>query len=648
MNDLAVSLGSRLSVLPAEIDRGFHTTTNIDANPFTARVSSIRYARTSEVVVSGDARGMVRTIGGTTFIGSDEIGSGVFFLTGDSNWVSDFADTGSGYDLNDNGVLVDNMCGDGTPPPYTNPTPAPTPTPGPAPVPTPTPTATPTPGPAPTLTPVGDTDGDGVHPFDNCPNDYNPGQQDADYDHQGDACDSDDDNDTVPDSADNCRLTVNPEQIDSDGNGIGDACDGVLDYIDQVSVDVGPPGVAQSVDANGVPAMGDRDGDTVADAEGYGTPDGGDAPGVCGNGIDDDLSDSNGDTTPDAADGVADDGCQVPLSARESCIEIIDDGVLNADEDSLVTGQDRAIIDITVGAQPGPGGGIPASRLMHAWQYSLQWDVDVLDIDLHNGHFLILAAGGAQPFTVVLPTLPVTLSPFTTAISDAGPKDSGAGVLSRVTIEGREPGFANLTLSDLSFNDQFGIVIPTDRINGALVAVSKDLNGDTDLLDLNERFTCPPWPQAPGGGGGDGGSGPGEEVDADDDSVPDSSDNCPSAANVDQQDTDADGVGDVCDQAPLGECAGMAVTTRGSEGPDVIMGTAGSDVIHGGGGDDVIRGRDGDDVICGGAGDDILSGGKGADSLDGGLDSDRCNGGQGHDSAVACERVASIFRRDDG
>lgn len=133
--------------------------------------------------------------------------------------------------------------------------------------------------------------------------------------------------------------------------------DGSGAHIDQMSIDVGPHGVAQGVTDNGWPAVGDRDGDAVADAEGYDTPDPGDAPGICGNGLDDDLGDSDGDTTPDAPDGVADDGCVVPLSPRETCIEIIDDGILNADEDSLVAGQDRAVIDITVGAQPGPGGG---------------------------------------------------------------------------------------------------------------------------------------------------------------------------------------------------------------------------------------------------------------------------------------------------
>jgi hypothetical protein len=94
--------------------------------------------------------------------------------------------------------------------------------------------------------------------------------------------------------------------------------DGTGGHIDQMSIDVGPHGVAQGVTANGQPAVGDRDGDGVVDAEGYDTPDSGDSPGVCGNGLDDDLRRLRfGDTVADAPDGVADDGCcRCPQSAR--------------------------------------------------------------------------------------------------------------------------------------------------------------------------------------------------------------------------------------------------------------------------------------------------------------------------------------------
>jgi len=85
---------------------------------------------------------------------------------------------------------------------------------------------------------VADVDNDGIADADdNCPNDYNPLQEDADSDGIGDVCDEDIDGDGIADEVDNCPTVYNPLQEDADLNGIGDACqdtdeDGILDIND--------------------------------------------------------------------------------------------------------------------------------------------------------------------------------------------------------------------------------------------------------------------------------------------------------------------------------------------------------------------------------------------------------------------------------
>jgi len=195
--------------------------------------------------------------------------------------------------------------------------------------------------------------------------------------------------------------------------------------IDQISIDMSPDDVHPRVTpfVNGDAAVGDRDANGQPDAEGaadQGPPPG--IVGVCGNGIDDDQGDWDFSGTvgdaPGEIDGVADDGCVATLSVRQTCANISNNNILDADEDAV----DRIVLDVTVGQQPGtaPGspGGIPTDRPMTSFQFNFNWDNDVMDLISRSPFFLITAAGTAQPFSsIVLPGLPATTSPATSVFT---------------------------------------------------------------------------------------------------------------------------------------------------------------------------------------------------------------------------------------
>jgi hypothetical protein len=169
--------------------------------------------------------------------------------------------------------------------------------------------------------PEDDGEGDGhCADVDNCPDDANPNQEDDDGDGQGDICDAcphdpDDDGDAdgLCADVDNCPEDANPDQDDGDGDGVGDICDDC-----PVDPDNDADNDTVCGDVDNCPAI-PNGGQTDTDADGPGDPcdpcpldpdDDADGDLVCGNAdncpfVANDQSDADLDGIGDVCDGCA-------------------------------------------------------------------------------------------------------------------------------------------------------------------------------------------------------------------------------------------------------------------------------------------------------------------------------------------------------
>ncbi len=398
-----------------------------------------------------------------------------------------------------------------------------------------------------------DADNDGLRDSaDNCPTTLNNDQLDTDADGQGDACDTDDDNDTVADADDTCSLVVgavsaqgcpdgdgdglgdgldncptvlNNDQLDGDADGQGDACDTDDDNDTVADADDTCPLVAGAVSAQGCP---DGDGDSLTD-----TAD--NCPTVLNN----DQLDTDTDGQGDACD--TDDDNDSVLDAGDAC-PLVSAATANGCPQTQTPEPTPTFTAVPTVASPvdSDGDGIADSAdNCPALNDTNQTDTDEdgignpCDDDDDNDQLLDNAD-----------ICPLAVGTTATSGCPDGDADGFADAADNCPLDANPDqlntdGDAEGDVCDAD-DDNDSVSDGADACPVVAGTLSNGCPSETATV-TTEPATLTPVPTTPSVV---------VITDTDADSVPDSSDNCPTLYNLDQADSNGNGVGDVCEGTP--------------------------------------------------------------------------------------------------